>query len=114
MGYSQTLATHDQKGYLNMADVSASAKNMQAVVEAKKKHNENCPLQGEAVRILMHAYDLERLGWEEGDTIAGLTIYENPRINVGMFKVQCNGEDNDTGREITEAVSSSDRDLVPA
>lgn len=88
--------------------MSASAKNMEVVVKAKAHHNETCPWKGNANRVLMHPFDIERMGWEEGDTIAGLTIISDTGITTGMLRVQCDAEPTDDGPEITEEVTKED------
>lgn len=91
--------------------MSASGKNMEAVAKAKQHHNENCPFNGLATRVLMHPYDIERLGWEEGDAICGLLIEADAQVNTGMFRVVCDAEPGDDGPELVEAKG---KDLVAA
>lgn len=86
----------------------ASAKNMEAVYKAKQHHDENCPWGGEGKRVLMHPYDIERTGWEEGDVIAGLTIISDPAINPSMFRVECDAEPSSDGERLEEEVSKED------
>ena len=52
--------------------IDASAKNMQAVCKAKEAHNRSCPWGGNATEVHMAWFDIERIGWEEGDVICGL------------------------------------------
>ena len=54
-----------------VSNVDASAKNMQAVCKAKEVHNSSCPWGGSANRVHLSWFDLERIGWEEGDVICG-------------------------------------------
>ena len=52
-----------------MSNLDASAKNMQAVCKAKEAHDKSCPYGGTAKRVHLSWFDLERIGWEEGDVI---------------------------------------------
>src|ERR687887_244173 len=39
----------------------------------------------------MHPFEIERMQWEEGDTIAGLVLEADPRIGTGAFRLVCDG-----------------------
>lgn len=82
--------------------MNKSAKNMEAVAKAKKKHDETCPWGGEGKRVLIHPYDIERMQWEEGDVIAGLVVMADTTVNTGMFRVECDAEPNDANPKIEE------------
>ncbi len=80
---------------------------------------------GRAVRAALSWFDLERLGWEEGDVIAGLTIVGDEKVPTGRMRVSCDAEPSDDGelsqqepkpaeRELAPAVSTPERELVPA
>ena len=96
---------------------SASAKNMEAVCKAKDVHNRTCPWGGTATEVHMAYFDIERMGWDEGDNICGLTVVGDAKVATGMMRVTCDAEGDGGGRseeeevEIVEAVS--DRELVP-
>ena len=96
---------------------SASAKNMEAVCKAKDVHNRTCPWGGTATEVHMAYFDIERMGWDEGDVICGLTVVGDAKVATGMMRVTCDAEGDSGGRseeeevEIVEAVS--DRELVP-
>jgi hypothetical protein len=96
---------------------SASAKNMEAVCKAKDVHNRTCPWGGTATEVHMAYFDIERMGWDEGDVICGLTVVGDAKVPTGMMRVTCDAEGDGGGRseeeevEIVEAVS--DRELVP-
>ncbi len=98
--------------------VDASAKNMQAVCKAKEAHNASCPWGGQANAVHLSWYDLERMGWEEGDVICGLVVQGDEKVATGMMRVTCDAEpDGDGGREAEEEVETveavaADRDLV--
>ena len=65
------------------------AKNFEAIVKAKEAHNKACPFPPHTVR--MNPFEIERMGWEEGDTIAGLVLEADPRIGTGAFRLVCDG-----------------------
>ena len=97
--------------------LDASAKNMQAVCKAKEVHDKSCPYGGTANAVHLNWFDIERMGWEEGDVICGLTVVGDSQVATGMMRVTCDAEGDGGGRseeeevEIVEAVS--DRELVP-
>ena len=97
--------------------VDASAKNMQAVCKAKEVHDKTCPWGGRGTEVHMAFFDIERIGWEEGDTICGLTVVADQTVATGMMRVTCDAEPDGGGRseeeevqEVVEAVS--ERELV--
>ena len=47
---------------------------MEAVCKAKEVHNKTCPWGGKATEVHLAFFDIERMGWEEGDVICGLTV----------------------------------------
>ena len=98
--------------------LDASAKNMQAVCKAKEVHNSTCPYGGAATEVHLNWFDLERMGWEEGDNICGLTVVGNEKVATGMMRVTCDAEPDDEPTleeeedlELVEAVSA-ERELV--
>ena len=94
----------------------ASAKNMQAVCQAKDAHDRSCPWGGKANAVHMSWFDIERMGWEEGDVICGLTVMGDETVATGMMRVTCDAEPDDDRfeeeqeEEVVEAVS--ERELV--
>ena len=96
----------------------ASAKNMQAVCKAKDAHNASCPWGGQANAVHLSWYDIERMGWEEGDVICGLVVQGDEKVATGMMRVTCDAEpDGDGGLKEEQEVEtvdavSADRDLV--
>lgn len=98
----------------------ASAKNMQAVCKAKEAHDGSCPYGGTANAVHLNWFDLERMGWEEGDVICGLVVNGDEKVATGMMRVTCDAEpDGDGGLseeedvEVVEAVSSEREVAVP-
>ena len=69
--------------------MSAEAKNFEAIVKAKAAHNKSCPFPPHTVR--MSPFEMERMQWEEGDTIAGLLLEADPKLGTGAFRLVCDG-----------------------
>jgi hypothetical protein len=94
--------------------VDASAKNMQAVCKAKEVHDKNCPWGGTANRVHLSWFDIERIGWEEGDVICGLVVVGDEKIATGTMRVTCDAEPGggavEEEEEVVEAVG--ERELV--
>ena len=96
--------------------LDASAKNMQAVCKAKEHHDKTCPWGGKGTHVHLSWFDIERMGWEEGDVICGLVVVGDERVATGMMRVTCDAEPDDDRfeeeeqEEVVEAVS--DRELV--
>ena len=99
--------------------IDASAKNMQAVCKAKEQHDKNCPWGGKGTEVHMNWFDIERIGWDEGDVICGLVVIGDPTVATGMMRVTCDAEGGRGGRseeeevETVEAVAA-ERELTPA
>jgi hypothetical protein len=97
--------------------IEASGKNMEAVCKAKEAHNKTCPWKGNATEVHLAFFDIERLGWEEGDTICGLTVVGDERVATGMMRVTCDAEpdsDKDESEEVEEVVDAvAERELQP-
>jgi hypothetical protein len=98
--------------------IEASGKNMQAVCQAKDVHNRTCPFGGNATNVHLNWFDLERIGWEEGDVICGLVVMGDDKVATGMMRVTCDAEPDDLDGleeeaedELVEAVGA-DRELV--
>ena len=72
--------------------IDASAKNMQAVCKAKEHHDKTCPWGGKGTHVHLSWFDIERMGWEEGDVICGLVVVGDERVATGMMRVTCDAE----------------------
>jgi hypothetical protein len=97
-----------------VSNLDASAKNMEAVCKAKEAHDKGCPYGGKANRVHLSWFDLERIGWEEGDVICGLIVVGDSQVATGMMRVSCDAEPGggreEAEEEVVEAVS--ERELV--
>src|ERR1700752_4068392 len=69
--------------------MSAEGKNFEAITKAKADHNARCPFPPHTVR--MNPFEIERMQWEEGDTIAGLGLEGDPKVGTGAFRLVCDG-----------------------
>jgi hypothetical protein len=97
--------------------VDKSAKNMQAVCKAKEVHDKTCPFGGTGIEVHMAWFDIERMGWEAGDVICGLTVMGSDTVATGMMRVVCDAEKDGGGLkeeedvELVEAVAT-ERELT--
>ncbi|WP_157591904.1 hypothetical protein [Solirubrobacter soli] len=96
--------------------VEASGKNMGVIYRAKETHDKTCPWGGKANRVVMSYFDIERLGWEEGDVIAGLVIEGDAKMTTMTIRVKCDAEPDEPkqeSEEVDEVVEAvSERELV--
>jgi hypothetical protein len=86
-----------------VADVSKVAKNLQAFQIALNAHDRENP-DHTAYGIGLAYFDMERLGFDEGEEILpGITIHADNGV-TGNFRVLCDGQhDEDLEREAEEA-----------
>ena len=96
-------ATPQPRGTLG--SMSAEGKNFEAITKAKADHNARCPFPPHTVR--MNPFEIERMQWEEGDTIAGLVLEGDPKVGTGAFRLVCDGmEPPELEIEEVEAISA--------
>ena len=92
-----------------MSDTSKIAKNLEAFQMALNAHDRENP-DHTAYGIGLAHFDMERLGFDEGETILpGITIHGDSGV-TGNFRVLCDGqhtenEDEVAQDEIIEAVA---------
>src|SRR3954447_23461663 len=86
-----------------MSDTSKIAKNLQAFQIAINAHDRENPTHN-AYGIGLAHFDLERLGFDEGEEILpGITIHADDGV-TGNFRVLCDGQhDEDLEREAEDA-----------
>ena len=86
-----------------MSDTTKIAKNLQAFQIAINAHDRENPTHN-AYGIGLAHFDLERLGFDEGEEILpGITIHADDGV-TGNFRVLCDGQhDEDLEREAQEA-----------
>ena len=99
-----------------MSNTDASAKNMRAVCEAKEIHDRSCPWGGKANQVHLSWFDIERMGWEEGDVICGLVVVGDDTMQTGRMRVSCDaepggGKTEEEEVEVVEAVAG-ERELI--
>jgi len=89
-----------------MADTGKIAKNLERFAQAVAAHDRENPSHTAHGIGLAH-FDMERLGFEEGEEIlSGITIHADSGV-TGNFRVLCDGQ-HDEGRE------ESEREVVAA
>lgn len=96
-----------------MADTSRVAKNLQAFQIALNVHDRENP-EHTAYGIGMAFFDMERLGFEEGEEILpGITIHADGGTS-GNFRVLCDGQHDSEIEEAEEEVVDlvADRPMV--
>jgi len=98
--------------------IEASGKNMELIVKAREQHDRSCPYGGKATAVEMSYFDIERLGWEEGDQIAGLTIVGDEKRQPYSIRVTCDAEprpdkvEEEESEEILDAVATRELETV--
>ena len=84
-----------------MADTSKIAKNLQAFQIALNAHDRENP-DHTAYGIGLAHFDMERLGFDEGEEILpGITMHADGGV-TGNFRVLCDGQHNETEEEVEE------------
>lgn len=71
--------------------MNPEALNFERIKKARDHHDATCD-KGKADRVYMHPADIERMQWEEGDVIAGLTLYGDSTMSPGRLRISCPGE----------------------
>jgi hypothetical protein len=99
-----------------MADTSKIAKNLRAFQIAINAHDRENPTHN-AYGIGLAHFDLERLGFDEGEEVLpGITIHGDSGVS-GNFRVLCDGQHDELETEEQETevleVVAADRDLIP-
>ena len=93
-----------------MADTSKVAANLRAFAIALNSHDRENP-DHNAFGIGLAHFDMERLGFDEGEEILpGITIHADQGV-TGNFRVLCDGQHDENleeveEEEVVEAVSS--------
>jgi hypothetical protein len=84
-----------------MSDTSKIAKNLRAFQIAINAHDRENP-DHTAYGIGLNHFDMERLGFEEGEEVLpGITIHADGGV-TGNFRILCDGL-HDQGQEVEEA-----------
>ena len=98
-----------------MSDTSKVAKNMRAFAIALNSHDRENPTHT-AYGIGLAHFDMERLGFDEGEEILpGITIHADSGV-TGNFRVLCDGdhlaEQQAREAEVVDAVSTQET-MIP-
>ena len=84
-----------------MADTSKIAKNLQAFQMALNAHDRENP-DHTAYGIGLAHFDMERLGFDEGEEVLpGITIHGDNGV-TGNFRVLCDGQHTEDSEEVEE------------
>lgn len=99
-----------------MSESGKIAKNLERFVQAVAAHDRENPSHT-AWGIGLAHFDMERLGFEEGEEIIpGITIQTDGGVS-GNFRVLCDGQHDDgeveSQEEVVEAVSSQEVPVTP-
>src|SRR5918995_2484650 len=85
-----------------MADTSKIAKNLRAFQIAINSHDRENP-DHNAYGIGLAHFDMERLGFDEGEEVLpGITIHADQGV-TGNFRVLCDGQHDEETEEVEEA-----------
>ena len=97
-----------------MADTGKVAKNLRAFQMALNAHDRENPTHT-AWGIGLAHFDMERLGFDEGEEILpGITIHADQGVS-GNFRVLCNGEhDEQLEAQEAETVEAVSTQSIPA
>jgi hypothetical protein len=120
MRQSRTRKEHAAKplGFAQaMTDNGKVAKNLERFVQAVAAHDRENPSHT-AWGIGLSHFDMERLGFEEGEEIIpGITIQTDGGVS-GNFRVLCDGQHDEgeveSQEEVVEAVSTREVPAAPA
>jgi hypothetical protein len=98
-----------------MSDTGKVAKNLERFAQAVSAHDRENPTHSAHGIGLAH-FDMERLGFDEGEEILpGITIHADSGV-TGNFRVLCDGEHDEqleeAEQEVVEAVSSQPMETV--
>ena len=97
-----------------MADTTGKiARNLERFAQAVAAHDRENPTHT-AYGIGLAHFDMERLGFDEGETVLpGITIHADSGV-TGNFRVLCDGEHDEGLREAeTEVVEAIAKQAVP-
>jgi hypothetical protein len=86
-----------------VADTGKIAKNLERFAQAIAAHDRENPTHN-AYGIGLTPFDLERLGFEEGEQVLpGITIHADGGV-TGNFRILCDGQHDEEREEVEEEV----------
>lgn len=93
-----------------MDDLSDVGKNLQRFRIAVAAHDRNEPTHEPAHGIGMTGFDLERLGFDDGEELwAGIRIEAIENVTAGNFRVLCESEGiEEPAAEVVDAIARED------
>lgn len=95
--------------------MNAEAKNFAAIKAARDEHDSGgCPYKSPASAIAMHPVDIERMNWEEGDSIAGLTLVADATVGTGSFWILCDGDPRMPEENVVSTGHEREKELTHA
>jgi hypothetical protein len=96
-----------------MVDTGKIARNLERFAQAVNAHDRENPTHT-AYGIGLTYFDMERLGFEEGEQVLpGITIHADSGV-TGNFRVLCDGQHDDQREQVeTEAVEAIASQLLP-
>ncbi|HUB73765.1 MAG TPA: hypothetical protein VL979_06990 [Solirubrobacteraceae bacterium] len=99
-----------------MADTGKIAKNLERFAQAVAAHDRENPTHA-AYGIGLSHFDLERLGFEEGEEVLpGITIHADSGV-TGNFRVLCDGQHeeelSEAEEQAVEAIASHEIPVTP-
>ena len=81
--------------------MSSEAKNLKAIVEAIKYHDDHCEFP--TIEVRLNPYEHERLDWE---SIQGVPLVADPDIGTGRFRIVCENEPTlEEEKEVADAIA---------
>jgi hypothetical protein len=84
-----------------MTDTAKVAKNLERFAQAVAAHDRENPTHT-AYGIALAYFDMERLGFDEGEEILpGITIHADSGV-TGNFRVLCDGQHDENQNEVEE------------
>lgn len=82
-------------GYDFDVSLEVFSKNMEVVCKVKEVYNCICVWGGIVTEVYLFFFDIEWIGWEEGDVICGLIVVGDGIVVMGMMWVICDVEFDD-------------------
>lgn len=89
------------------------AKAYKSIQASRDDHDRNCRYKGKAVQVDMNPADAERIGFEDGEEVCGLTLKVTERQRAGHVRVWCDVELHGQGAPEEHTETASTHTLQP-